>query len=159
MPIDALETDQDVEQSQGLLAEEHNEPELQSELEQPSRPQRISIPPRRPSGLLKTSNGGLRTPRTSNRVRFDIEENPSNEHELVDQGGQDQLRADNPPSPGSIDGDESQTGQRVPLLTNIEAPSVTVANDWDFNAEDYLEDARPKSGMRSAFLNMANSIM
>lgn len=50
--------------------------------------------------------------------------------------------------------------QRLPLLTDIEAPSVTVANsDVGFSPEDLLESARPKSGLRSAFMNMANSIM
>jgi sodium-coupled neutral amino acid transporter 11 len=49
-------------------------------------------------------------------------------------------------------------GARVPLLTGIEAPSVTLASD-EFNPEDLLESARPKSGMSSAFMNMANSIM
>lgn len=48
--------------------------------------------------------------------------------------------------------------QRLPLLTGIEAPSVTVATE-EFNPEDHLESARPRSGMRSAFMNMANSIM
>jgi sodium-coupled neutral amino acid transporter 11 len=48
--------------------------------------------------------------------------------------------------------------QRLPLLTGIEAPSVTVAEDV-FNPESLLESARPRSGMRSAFMNMANSIM
>jgi sodium-coupled neutral amino acid transporter 11 len=48
--------------------------------------------------------------------------------------------------------------QRLPLLTGIEAPSVTVAEEA-FDPEDYLESARPRSGMRSAFMNMANSIM
>jgi sodium-coupled neutral amino acid transporter 11 len=43
-------------------------------------------------------------------------------------------------------------------LTDIEAPSVTLATD-DFNADDLLESARPKSGMKSAFMNMANSII
>jgi len=50
-------------------------------------------------------------------------------------------------------------GQRAPLLTDIEAPSIAVANDLDFNPEDLLESARPKSGLRSAFFNMANSII
>lgn len=51
-------------------------------------------------------------------------------------------------------------GQSLPLLTGIEAPSVTVASsDIGFSPEDLLESARPKSGMRSAFMNMANSIM
>ena len=51
-------------------------------------------------------------------------------------------------------------GGRVPLLTEIEAPSVTVASAIvDFTTEDLLENARPKSGMKNAFMNMANSIM
>lgn len=54
--------------------------------------------------------------------------------------------------------------QRLPLLTDIEAPSVTVATSGEsdglgFRAEDLLESARPKSGIASAFMNMANSIM
>jgi solute carrier family 38 (sodium-coupled neutral amino acid transporter), member 11 len=48
--------------------------------------------------------------------------------------------------------------QRLPLLTGIEAPSVTLAIE-DFDPEEHLESARPRSGMRSAFMNMANSIM
>ena len=48
--------------------------------------------------------------------------------------------------------------QRLPLLTGIEAPSVTVAAEA-FNPEDHLESARPRSNLRSAFMNMANSIM
>ena len=48
--------------------------------------------------------------------------------------------------------------QRLPLLTGIEAPSVTVAEDL-FDPEDHLESARPRSGMRSSFMNMANSII
>jgi len=49
----------------------------------------------------------------------------------------------------------------------MDAPSVLLACDDggddqdedDFNPEILLETARPKSGMRSAFMNMANSIM
>ncbi|KAK8185820.1 transmembrane amino acid transporter protein-domain-containing protein [Phyllosticta citribraziliensis] len=49
--------------------------------------------------------------------------------------------------------------QRLPLLTDIEAPSVTVAGD-DGEVEEALDGAtRAKSGMKSAFMNMANSIM
>lgn len=56
-------------------------------------------------------------------------------------------------------------GQRAPLLTDIDASSVLLAceeedeDDDDFIPEEYLESARPKSGMKSAFMNMANSIM
>ena len=50
--------------------------------------------------------------------------------------------------------------QRAPLLTDIEAPSVTVANaSLNSQIDDLLEHPRPKSGMMSAFMNMANSIM
>ena len=55
-------------------------------------------------------------------------------------------------------GDGWDRVQRLPLLTGIEAPSVTVATE-SFDPADHLESARPRSGMRSAFMNMANSIM
>jgi sodium-coupled neutral amino acid transporter 11 len=57
------------------------------------------------------------------------------------------------------DGSREGSGQRAPLLTDIQAPSVALANDLSFNAEDLLESARPKSGLSSAFMNMANSII
>ncbi|KAL8850137.1 MAG: hypothetical protein Q9221_004898 [Calogaya cf. arnoldii] len=57
-------------------------------------------------------------------------------------------------------GQRNEIVQRAPLLTGIEAPSVTVAStDFDLDAEHLLDISRPKSGMRSAFMNMANSIM
>lgn len=46
---------------------------------------------------------------------------------------------------------------RAPLLTSMEAPSVSLAND--LTTADLLDTARPKSGMKMAFMNMANSIM
>lgn len=57
------------------------------------------------------------------------------------------------------DDDEDDGGQgsgthRAPLLTAVEAPSVSLAEDIG----DLL-DNRPKSGMKMAFMNMANSIM
>ncbi|PHH63131.1 hypothetical protein CDD81_6282 [Ophiocordyceps australis] len=51
---------------------------------------------------------------------------------------------------------------RTPLLTDLEAPSVAVANAWDEDddaAQLHRELGRPKSGLRSAFMNMANSII
>ncbi|RDA85467.1 hypothetical protein CP532_1023 [Ophiocordyceps camponoti-leonardi (nom. inval.)] len=59
-------------------------------------------------------------------------------------------------------GDERRPSHRVPLLTNMEAPSVAVANAWgddDDDAEVQAEMRRPKSGLQSAFMNMANSII
>ena len=58
---------------------------------------------------------------------------------------------------GHDDDDGGERVQRLPLLTEIEAPSVTVAADFD--PEEHLESAKPRSNMRSSFLNMANSIM
>lgn len=56
--------------------------------------------------------------------------------------------------------DDSEEGEGVRLLRDMEPGAVTVASaDIGFSPEDLLESARPKSGMRSAFMNMANSIM
>lgn len=103
-----------------------------------------------------------RTPRTTNRVRFDLAENenasnhPMEEEEEEEDGGErgNGYLPRHHTSSGS-------GGQRAPLLTGIEAPSVTVANtSVRVNVEELLEDVnRPKSGMLSAFMNMANSIM
>ena len=41
----------------------------------------------------------------------------------------------------------SSVGQRVPLLTNTEAPSVMVAENLHFDPEGLLENSRPKSGL------------
>ena len=132
-----------------------------------STPARAAPPNRRQSSFSKPPpHGQPRTPRTSNRVRFDIEEQEGNT-----QAPNGHTQRTSEESPGWLDDDDdfpgqprgsrsSITGQREPLLTGIEAPSVTVANtDLSFNVEDLLETARPKSGMRSAFMNMANSIM
>ncbi|KAI1809035.1 transmembrane amino acid transporter family protein [Poronia punctata] len=102
---------------------------------------------------------GPRTPRTPNRVRFDLR------------------TTDIPPTPNGTndyfaprdsfdvyDADGPGTARR-PLLTGIEAPSVTVANSLGGGGDDddmswaEREHARPKSGLSSAFMNMANSII
>lgn len=161
-------THEQLEEAEALLA-----PSLEEEENAPSHsapPRRIALPERRQSSISKPPpNGQPRTPRTSNRVRFDIEERRSREY--VQNGN---LLAENDASrEGWVEEEDylsshahahpsrtSSTGQRAPLLTDIEAPSVTVASsDVNFNVEDLLETARPKSGMRSAFMNMANSIM
>jgi sodium-coupled neutral amino acid transporter 11 len=110
-----------------------------------------------------TPDGQRRTPRTTNRVRF-VEESPE-EDDQHSNG-----RAHSPDDELWLDqedyelGDHSGSGnhnggQSVPLLTNIEAPSVTLATSDDFFPEDHLEDARPRSGLKMAFMNMANSII
>lgn len=99
-----------------------------------------------------------RTPRTPNRVRFDLP--PSLDGELAD-GSAPPAYNDSPPLSGQRD---PRPRSYVPLLTDIEAPSVTLASSPWGDAEDVHEWAererqRPKSGLRSAFMNMANSII
>ena len=123
----------------------------------------------RQSSFSKSAlNGGIRTPRTPNRVRFDVPTSTDN-----DNGGEEELRNEVSPRPSSDWLEEedycspanggarrASTGQRAPLLTGIEAPSVTVATEsFNVSATDALPLARPKSGPRGAFMNMANSIM
>ncbi|KAK4242079.1 hypothetical protein C8A03DRAFT_40502 [Achaetomium macrosporum] len=127
-----------------------------------------------------------RTPRTPNRVRFDLR--PT----LIDDGGRrsngsasasehddhdpypresfdfDDLDASDPLSSSShIPHHHHHQQQRVPLLTGIEAPSVTVAttptspfhSHEDAETWAAAERTRPKSSLPSAFMNMANSII
>lgn len=98
-----------------------------------------------------------RTPRTPNRVRFDLP--PAVDIEAANGSApppynQSPLSGRRDPRPPAF----------VPLLTDIEAPSVTLAaspwgDDEDVHEWAERERQRPKSGMRSAFMNMANSII
>ncbi|KAJ9619564.1 hypothetical protein H2203_008344 [Taxawa tesnikishii (nom. ined.)] len=114
--------------------------------------------PRRQSSFAQHRPNG--EPRTPNRVRFEVADALSEDGGVNDRDHANGWieEEDYMSSNGYADRRDS-TGQRAPLLTDIEAPSVTVAEDLEFSAEDLLESARPKSGMRSAFMNMANSII
>ncbi|KAF2872737.1 transmembrane amino acid transporter protein-domain-containing protein [Massariosphaeria phaeospora] len=110
--------------------------------------------PKRHSSLAQARPDGA--PRTPNRVRFD--ENPPVRRSMNGSGGGEWIELegeDYMDSPITEEGREHV--QRLPLLTGIEAPSVTVAEAFD--PEEHLESARPRSSMRSAFMNMANSII
>ncbi|KAG0156851.1 hypothetical protein PDIDSM_4033 [Penicillium digitatum] len=114
-----------------------------------------------------TADGKRRTPRTMNRVRFDLQEEPEDARRISieralspDDSQDDTLWLENEDYELDIGGPGMHhSGQSIPLLTNIEAPSVTLATSDDFFPEDHLEDARPRSGMKMAFMNMANSII
>lgn len=104
-----------------------------------------------------------RTPRTPNRVRFDL---PPRESEDASGTGTGNGHAHGP----VLSGRRNPLPQTVPLLTDIEAPSVTLATSpWGEEEDDEeghdvhdwaeRERQRPKSGLRSAFMNMANSII
>jgi solute carrier family 38 (sodium-coupled neutral amino acid transporter), member 11 len=102
----------------------------------------ITRPPalQRQSSLSQPRPPG--TPRTTNRVRFEIEDQRRQSQEWVDE--EDYL---------------ASPGQDAPLLTDITPPSDSPFLSEAFQPEDHLPNARPKSGMRSAIMNMANSII
>lgn len=134
-----------------------------------------------------------RTPRTPNRVRFDLRPTFVDDHTTNNNNNRSHNNTSNGsahPNPDTYPGRESfdtdfslddendpltaqhrdehtrtRTQQRVPLLTGIEAPSITVATTSGGgepdDAEAWLaaERARPKSSLPSAFMNMANSII
>lgn len=127
--------------------------------------------PRQSSIYRPAPDGQRRTPRTPNRVRFDLSENAVDETHPAANGQtrQEQQQQHEGEEDFWVDEEDymtgnshrmrSSTGQMAPLLTGIEAPSVTLATSDEFFPEDHLESARPRSGMRMAFMNMANSII
>ncbi|KAL7784533.1 transmembrane amino acid transporter domain-containing protein [Trichoderma ceciliae] len=122
------------------------------------------------TSVLKTTRPDfepeVKTPRTPGRVQFDL-----TPHILtIDDGPPDgRLSTSSSLSSGDrFDFEDSSASirdsHRVPLLTDLEAPSVTVAREWDAGDDDEenvaaAELRRPKSGLKSAFMNMANSII
>lgn len=150
-----------IEEASSLLPNHGSDSQPQASKER-SRTRKRPLPEQRqPSFSQSLLDGFPRTPRTTNRVRFEVEDQ-SREHE---QNGRitkpaPRLEEEDYFSYGVEANGRRSISQRAPLLTGIEAPSLTVATtDLDFNVEDLLESSRPKSGMKSAFMNMANSIM
>lgn len=151
----------DAEDARSLLDPSNNDNNADVDAEDHVSPR--LRPSRRQSPLH--SHTPPRTPRTTNRVRFDLAENEHASNHTVEDGswaqdGDEEERGEDSP-PRYHTSPTTSAGQRAPLLTDIEAPSVTVANtSLRLNIEELLEDVnRPKSGMVSAFMNMANSIM
>lgn len=115
-----------------------------------------------PSSLSQPlPDGQRRPPRTTNRVRFDIDEDPEDGRLLSDHDrlSEDSWLDEEDYTDAGRPRAERGRGQSIPLLTDIEAPSVTLATSDDFFPEEHLESARPRSGMKMAFMNMANSII
>jgi sodium-coupled neutral amino acid transporter 11 len=96
----------------------------------------------RHSSLSQSRTNG--TPRTTQRVRFELDDQSNGQvrEEWIDD--EDYLNSPR---------------QDVPLLTDITPPAESPFLSDSFQPEEYLPDARPKSGMKSAFMNMANSII
>jgi sodium-coupled neutral amino acid transporter 11 len=120
--------------------------------------------------------GGLQPPPAAARsVRFNetpqvmrmpngSADNNRRSNDSDDMGGM--LHMDDPMDDGHDDHGHHRDSHRRPLLTDMEAPSVAVANDWDDEDADQDSGAaveaqmrRPKSGLKAAFMNMANSII
>jgi len=148
----------DPEETQNLLADSNTDTH-DDVTAVASKPPTPSSTPLRQSSFAQPRPDG--TPRTPNRVRFEVEDSPTSERHANGGLHSDWVDDEDFLMEERIGRDRRQSdAQRLPLLTDIEAPSVTVALEHSqFNAEDHLENARPKSGMRSAFMNMANSIM
>lgn len=129
----------------------------------PVSPSPISPSVPSPAIAQPAPDGQRRTPRTTNRVRFDIDDESegdsrSDRHARVSEDpswldDEDYARAHHDQS------ERNGRGPMIPLLTDMEAPSVTLATSEDFFPEEHLESARPRSGMQMAFMNMANSII
>ena len=135
-------------QSRSLLAQEA----VDDDEDGPTLPHQTDPPPQ--SSLSQTTSNSLaRTPRTINRVRFEIGETDGGEHALnshapsPSQEGDDWREAEDYLSRDNSESRSNILGQRAPLLTNVEAPSVMVAEDLIFNAEEMLGNTRPKSGI------------
>lgn len=143
------------EEHHGLLAGGASDEEEEDEYEDG-----IIVLPGESNGDIGIPHSSIRppgTPRTPNRVRFDLRPTSippaANGHDHPTEPS-DYFDVAEPDSP--ID-----SAPRRPLLTDIEAPSVTIANslDDDVHAWAERERTRPKSGLSSAFMNMANSII
>lgn len=92
-------------------------------------------------------------PRTPNRVRFALDETPGDDDEEERGGGGDSRWTQEEDYLNSDDEGEGgdSRGNRAPLLVT---PGRAA-----FQFEELLEGNRPKSGMKMAFMNMANSII
>lgn len=117
----------------------------------------------------------LRTPRTPNRVRFDLRPTfvngspaappfDSNSEHHGHGRARESFDLDDDDPLSSHDYDSRNRGhQRIPLLTDIEAPSVSLTTDPSSDRDPISsinrENRRPKSSLPSAFMNMANSII
>ncbi|KAK1240088.1 hypothetical protein MKX08_007530 [Trichoderma sp. CBMAI-0020] len=107
-----------------------------------------------------------KTPRTPGRVQFDLTPRILNFSDGPLHGRPSTSSFSSDDRFDFDDGAAINDSHRVPLLTEIEAPSITVAREWDDAGDDGDEESaataelrRPKSGLQSAFMNMANSII
>lgn len=142
--VGLLQPEQNAEDSPGEDSELFSKPPSPVKRDESAHP---GPPPRRQSSFAQSRPNG--EPRTPHRVRFNVEEPRGQQRE--GHAEEDWMDEED-----YLGGDSSSDYQRAPLLTGIEAPSISLANDLDLTD---LDLSRPKSGLRSAFMNMANSII
>lgn len=129
----------------------------------PRTPQRVRFDPNptilhglTPSGTVTSFDTSRPSGDEGDRGRF-------GDDDVEDDGGDGRDSLDD--LDFQIDDDREGQQHRRPLLTGIEAPSVALANSpWAGEFDDVhswaeSERNRPKSGLKSAFMNMANSII
>jgi solute carrier family 38 (sodium-coupled neutral amino acid transporter), member 11 len=173
MPDDDSLTNGKSEESRSLLSQasidnEDDDLGLTTDLSSPPPPLPPSLPNPQPfprGGLKRVpavsqpSSDGPGAPRTPNRVRFDLASEDDGS-EIAHTNGDVVGNAAWLDEDDYLNGDRrASTGQRAPLLTDITPPSSSPFLSESFQPEDHLPNARPTSGMRSAFMNMANSII
>ncbi|KAL8243822.1 hypothetical protein R6Q59_010080 [Mikania micrantha] len=105
------------------------------DLTPPSSPAPDRPLPKRHSSLSQPRPDG--TPRTTNRIRFD-----------------EQIQVSE-----WIEEEDYLHDQDAPLLSSITPADASPFLHESFHPEDHLPNARPTSSLRSAFMNMANSII
>ncbi|RMZ81003.1 hypothetical protein DV738_g2492, partial [Chaetothyriales sp. CBS 135597] len=121
------------------------EPSPSTSLDLAVEPRHLRPGIKRHSSLSQPRPDG--TPRTPNRVRFDLADTTlgrQSEEQWLD----DEDYIHHHPS-----------SQNAPLLTDITPPSASPFLSDAFQPEDHLPNVRPKSGLASAVMNMANSII
>ena len=99
------------------------------------------------------SNESPQTLRTVNGVWYNFGETNSGEHVFNNRAhtprGQERgcPEVEEGFSRNDFEIRRNSAGQNAPLLADVDAPSVVVAERLDFIAEETLENARPKSGL------------
>lgn len=138
------------EEARGLLSGQNSDDE---DIIVHSSLRRLSPSPRRPALSPSRSPSIPRTPRTLNRVRFDLSPSPSDPNE-----------AGAPPP--AYDDDLPHTSSGIPLAGRRDPNNLQRGTpSWEYDADGESGDSllahlmRPKSGLRSAMSNMANSII
>ncbi|ODH47498.1 hypothetical protein GX48_06412 [Paracoccidioides brasiliensis] len=150
----------DVEEARSLLSFNDDDPLMHPIPSQSSPQSPLSSKPDASPISVPPSNGQTQIPRTPNRVRFVLDDDMEEEADRNGHiGHPSSVLEEEDYMNANASRSRSSTGQLTPLLTDFEAPTVTLAISDDFFPENHLENMHPKSGLRNAFMNMANSII